>query len=293
VLGTLLAVVLIGLIENGMVLAAGRPVLGAVPARRADPRRRVAQPLARGARGEDWRDGRLFVDRASKSFPGVRALNNACRSKSPGEIHALMGENGAGKSTLIKIVTGVYKPDGGPHFCSTGSGAASTARATRSIAGISGGAPGAQPDPALFGRREHDARTPAAHPHGLVDFAAAEREAKAISRPARSRHRHPHRSADAERGADADRRDRQGAGARGAASCCSTSPPPRSPRHEAEALFTLLRQLRAQGTAILLVSHKLEEVLAIADRVTVLRDGETTLSRRADGGMTRGEPDRG
>ena len=49
----------------------------------------------------------------SKSFPGVRALNNVDFTLKKGEIHALMGENGAGKSTLVKVLTGVYPKDSG------------------------------------------------------------------------------------------------------------------------------------------------------------------------------------
>ena len=49
----------------------------------------------------------------SKTFPGVRALDNVSLEINPGEVHALVGENGAGKSTLIKIMTGMYRPDGG------------------------------------------------------------------------------------------------------------------------------------------------------------------------------------
>ncbi|HET7717761.1 MAG TPA: ATP-binding cassette domain-containing protein, partial [Bauldia sp.] len=56
---------------------------------------------------------RLTVENASKSFPGVKALDAVSLDLRPGEIHALMGENGAGKSTLIKIITGVYQPDEG------------------------------------------------------------------------------------------------------------------------------------------------------------------------------------
>src|ERR1700721_2777178 len=55
----------------------------------------------------------LEVRKISKSFPGVRALNNVDLRIWPGEVHALMGENGAGKSTLMKILSGAYHPDTG------------------------------------------------------------------------------------------------------------------------------------------------------------------------------------
>jgi ABC-type sugar transport system ATPase subunit len=55
----------------------------------------------------------LVLLNVSKSFPGVRALDDVSFDVWPGEVHALLGENGAGKSTLIKIVSGVYPPDSG------------------------------------------------------------------------------------------------------------------------------------------------------------------------------------
>ena len=55
----------------------------------------------------------FIADKIVKVFPGVRALDQATLRLEPGTIHALLGENGAGKSTLIKVVTGVYRPDGG------------------------------------------------------------------------------------------------------------------------------------------------------------------------------------
>ena len=55
----------------------------------------------------------LEVVDVTKVFPGVRALDEVSFTLQPGEVHALVGENGAGKSTLIKVLTGVYQPDGG------------------------------------------------------------------------------------------------------------------------------------------------------------------------------------
>ncbi|GHV85847.1 hypothetical protein AGMMS50230_14550 [Spirochaetia bacterium] len=55
----------------------------------------------------------LELKHVSKSFPGVKVLNDVHFELKPGEIHALMGENGAGKSTFIKIITGVHQPNSG------------------------------------------------------------------------------------------------------------------------------------------------------------------------------------
>ncbi len=55
----------------------------------------------------------LFLNGVSKSFPGVRALNDVSFTLRAGEVTALVGENGAGKSTIVKILTGIYSPDAG------------------------------------------------------------------------------------------------------------------------------------------------------------------------------------
>ena len=56
------------------------------------------------------------MQKVSKTFPGVLALDKVDFSCLPGEVHAVVGENGAGKSTLMKILAGVYRPDGGNYF---------------------------------------------------------------------------------------------------------------------------------------------------------------------------------
>src|SRR6185312_11824750 len=58
-------------------------------------------------------DPLLTLTGISKSFPGVRALHDVALELYAGEVTALIGENGAGKSTLVKILTGIYQPDGG------------------------------------------------------------------------------------------------------------------------------------------------------------------------------------
>ena len=58
----------------------------------------------------------LELKHISKSFPGVKALDDVSLSVKPGKVHALMGENGAGKSTLMKCAFGIYQPDKGEIF---------------------------------------------------------------------------------------------------------------------------------------------------------------------------------
>ena len=77
---------------------------------RASGRRPVPAPDRRGA---EHRSPAIEGTGISRSFGGVRALQEASFGARPGEIHALVGENGAGKSTLIKILCGVLRPDGG------------------------------------------------------------------------------------------------------------------------------------------------------------------------------------
>ena len=59
---------------------------------------------------------KLELHNISKTFPGVRALDDVTIKIKPGMVHAVVGENGAGKSTLMKIIDGIYKPDNGKIF---------------------------------------------------------------------------------------------------------------------------------------------------------------------------------
>jgi ribose transport system ATP-binding protein len=228
----------------------------------------------------------LLVEQASKSFPGVRALSNASLDLADGEIHALMGENGAGKSTLIKIVTGVHKPDTGRLVLH---GQEVTFPSPRDA--IKAGIAAVHQERNLIPRfsvAENLMLERLPKVRGLVDFAAVEREARAML---------------ALVGLDIDPRTEvrrlsvaqmqmvEIAKALGhhARVLLLDEPTASISDNEAESLFRLVRQLKAQGTAILFVSHKLEEVLALCDRVTVLRDGETTLSGASMQGMARGD----
>jgi ribose transport system ATP-binding protein len=213
---------------------------------------------------------RLALQDVSKAFPGVLALDNAALQLREGEIHALMGENGAGKSTLIKIITGLYRPDRGQILIDGQAHAFASPRDA-----IAAGVSAVHQERNLIPRFSIGENILLEHPpakNGLVNFPDLHRRAK------------PH----LERlGLDIDTRievrrlsvaqmqivEIAKALSHEAKILVLDEPTASITEHEIRALFTILRQLRDRGVAIVFVSHKLEEVFEIADRVTVLRDG--------------------
>ena len=227
----------------------------------------------------------LSLQNITKSFPGVRALNDASLALSGGEIHALMGENGAGKSTLIKIITGVHRADSGSLKLD---GRDLVFHSPRDA--IAAGIAVVHQERNLiphFSVAENILLEQLPTRNGLVDFARAHSETRQHL---------------AKVGLDIDpatevRRlsvaqmqmvEIAKALSHKANVLLLDEPTASLTEAEAETLFRLVRQLREAGTAILFVSHKLEEVLSLCDRVTVLRDGETTLMAAPVAGMTRG-----
>lgn len=231
----------------------------------------------------------LEADSISKSFAGVRALNRVAFTLAAGEVHALVGENGAGKSTLIKIVTGAETPDAG----------------TLTIAGH------AVPrmDPALSRSLGIRAiyQQPSLFPHLTVaeNVALALEGGRAWRRVDWTARRHTAAALLERIGAPLDP-DRlverlsmpeqqmvEIAKAIGANAqiLIMDEPTASLSDREVDHLFGVIARLRGEGTGIIYISHRLEEVFTIADRITVLRDGEVVAtSRRADidrGGLIR------
>jgi ribose transport system ATP-binding protein len=227
----------------------------------------------------------LTVDKASKSFPGVRALKDASLELRSGEVHALMGENGAGKSTLIKIITGVHRPDGG-RLLLDGQDVSFASPRDAIRLGISAVHQERNLIP-RFSVAENILLENLPRRAGLVDYARANAEAKKylemIGLVVDTRTEVRHLSV-----AQMQMVEIAKALSHEAKVLLLDEPTASLTGEEAEALFALIRRLKAQGAAILFVSHKLEEVLAISDRVTVLRDGETTLIGEPMANMTRG-----
>ena len=218
-------------------------------------------------------DALLVMRGICKQFGGTQALRDAGLSVSSGEIVALLGENGAGKSTLIKILAGVYAPDaGGITFRGED---VTDARRRLPIAFI-------HQDLGLIEWMtvaENICLT-LGYPRrrGLVDWAAARaRAARAL----------------AALGTDIDpdlrvqslsRTEKSlvaiaRALAAEAALLVLDEPTASLPANEVARLFAALRRLRAQGLGMVYVSHRLDEVFEIADRMVVLRDGRVVGER--------------
>ena len=228
----------------------------------------------------------LRADGITKTYPGVQALKSASLELRAGEVHALVGENGAGKSTLIKIFTGAVQPDSGEISLN---GRAITNNSPRLAKNL--GIAAIYQQPALF-----------------PELTVAENIALGSERPAHWRR------------VDWKERRRRAAellslvGARIDPNCDAgdlTMPQqqlveiaralgsdakvvifdePTSSLSEQDArnLFQVICDLRARGVGIVYISHRLEELPAIADRVTVLRDG-CTIATRPISGVSRAQ----
>jgi len=213
----------------------------------------------------------LIMTGIGKSFPGVRALNNVDFKLRHGEIHALMGENGAGKSTLVKVLTGVYSMDeGSVKLDGKPVGIRSPQDAQKY--GIStvyqevNLCPNITVAGNLFLGREP--RT-----MGLIDWRQMNRKAAELLQELNI-------SADPTAQLDSYSIAIQQmiAIARAVNTECKflilDEPTSSLDTDEVEKLFSLMRQLKGNGVGIIFITHFLEQVYEICDRITVLRNGE-------------------
>jgi ribose transport system ATP-binding protein len=210
-----------------------------------------------------------------KAFPGVQALDNVDLRLRHGEIQALIGENGAGKSTLIKIITGLYKQDQGIlRLDGREVEFSNTHEAMK--AGISFVPQERNLIPAFtVGENIVMGRTPT---KGVfVDYAAVNREAQrwldvmgldiAPTTVVKNLSAAQMQLVEIAKALSMENKV-----------LLLDEPTASITPHEAEFLFEVLRGLKKRGVAILFVSHKLEEVYELCDRVTVLRDGRNACT---------------
>jgi len=213
----------------------------------------------------------LLVRKVGKAFKGVRALDQVDLTLRKGEIHALMGENGAGKSTLIKVITGVQQPDSGTiEFNGREIRARSPAEAES--AGISTVYQEVNLIPTL----------------SIMDNILLGRQPRTLGFLRKREMKRRAAESLARLGLDLDTGRRLGscpmaiqqmvAIARAldvrAKALILDEPTSSLDEREVKLLFGIMRDLRAQGMAILFVTHFLGQVYAVADRITVLRNGK-------------------
>src|SRR5262252_1870285 len=244
----------------------------------------------------------------SKHFGATRALANVDFELFPGEVHALIGENGAGKSTLVRILGGVHRPDQGEvlldgrfsRFSSPrdaiAAGIVTIPQELRLVPALSiaenlalGDLPVRRFGPLAMvdrARMHEQAREVLAqldfHPDPRARVASlgfAERQLVAIAKALRRRCR----------------------------VFILDEPTAALEKREIARLFSVLARMKRQGTAVIYISHQLDEVVAIADRCTVLRDGQVAavaargafavndlvaamIGRLAQGGVTAALP---
>ena len=214
----------------------------------------------------------LSIDGIVKEFPGVRALSNVSLDLYAGQVTALVGENGAGKSTLVKVLTGIYKPDAGLIKIDGDVQTLSTPNdAARS------GITAIHQETVLFDELSVAENIFIGHTPrnrwGLINWAKMNEDAKillerigATINPATLLRdlgiANKHLVAIA-RALSIEARV-----------VIMDEPTAALSHKEIEELYLLVDQLKAEGNAILFISHKFDEIFRIADRYTVFRDGE-------------------
>ncbi|MCC6728888.1 MAG: sugar ABC transporter ATP-binding protein [Chthonomonadales bacterium] len=217
----------------------------------------------------------------TKTYPGVRALEDVSLEVLPGEVHALMGENGAGKSTLMKILAGAQPRDSGEIRIDGRAVQIESPQQAMDL-GISviyqefNLVPYLNAAENIFLGREPAARAP-----GFVDFGRMYREAESIigrlGVPIDARMPVSRLSIAQQQMVEIAK-----ATSRRCRIIVMDEPSATLTEHELQSLFQLIRQLKADGVAIVYISHRLEEVFEICDRVTVLRDGHGIATHGID-----------
>ena len=206
-----------------------------------------------------------------KYFPGVRALQDVDFTLREGEIHALMGENGAGKSTLIKVLTGVYPKDGGEvHIRGVEGAAAIRSPQDAQNAGISTVYQEITLCPNLtVAENMYIGRTKGATANWKSMIDGAGKILASLGIPASPRQ---------QLGSCSIAVQQMVAIARAVDMECKVlildEPTSSLDEQEVQKLFGLMRDLKAKGVGIIFVTHFLEQVYEVCDRITVLRDGQ-------------------
>ncbi|WP_417689203.1 sugar ABC transporter ATP-binding protein [Roseibium sp.] len=214
----------------------------------------------------------LSLKGISKSFPGVKALSDVALDLYPGQVTALVGENGAGKSTIVKILTGIYQPDEGEITIDGTALAFPTAQAAGDA-----GVTAIHQETVLFDDLSvaenifigHAPRTR----FGLIDRKEMIRKAQSLLDRIGARI-DPHATLKDLGIANKHLVAIARALSIDAKIVIMDEPTASLSHKEIEETYELVDRLKAEGKAILFISHKFDEIFRIADRFTVFRDGE-------------------
>ncbi|MDX6298775.1 MAG: rhamnose transport system ATP-binding protein [Nocardioidaceae bacterium] len=218
----------------------------------------------------------LALTGATKSFGAVKALLDGSVVLYPGEAHALLGENGAGKSTLVKILAGVHQPDAG-ELAVNGKPVVLSGPAASRAAGISI----IYQEPTLFpdlsvAENIYMGRQPLGRGRAIDRRAMNEGATQVFARLGVELD--PDRQARGLSVADQQIVEIAKALSLDAKVLVMDEPTAALTNVEVERLFDVMRTLRGQGAAVLFISHRLEEVFASCQRVTIMRDGRFVRS---------------
>ena len=206
-----------------------------------------------------------------KDFGGLTVLHPTSIDFLPGEVHALMGENGAGKSTLMKIVAGLYRPDGGQVEWRERT-AEFTSPHDALVAGIAMIHQELMPIPNLTVAENITLGTEPCSSFGLIDRPAQLARAKELLGELES-DINPTRMMRTLTVAQTQVVEIAKALGRQADVILMDEPTAALSDHEVAALFRAITRMKARGVAIVYTTHKMDEVFRLADRISVLRDG--------------------
>ena len=214
----------------------------------------------------------LEMKNITKTFPGVKALDSVCFKVRKGEIHAIVGENGAGKSTLMKVLNGVYQADSGQIFLNGQEVKIRNINEAQDL-GIS----------LIFQENNLIPQLSVAENFflgqlpktkiGLIDWKRMENEARSIFTQL-NYEIDPKEMVVNLSAADKQMVEVARAISKNAKIIIMDEPTSSLTDVEIENLFAIIRNLKKNGTTIIFISHKMEEIFAIADSVSVQRDGQ-------------------
>ncbi len=225
----------------------------------------------------------LIIDNLSKSFGGQKALDRAALTVAAGEVHGLLGQNGSGKSTLIKVLAGFHAPDPGARLEISGEpvhlplspGAFRRHRISfvhqhlgliptlTVVENMIIGRLAATPRWAISWRRERERTAATCERYGVhLDPAAELRRLSPVERALLAIVR------------AVDEMQNAPEGGHGSGVLVLDEPTPFLPKRDVDRLFSVVRNIVAEGASVIFVSHDVDEVVEITDRATILRDGK-------------------